>query len=97
MSMMSEKPGHTVHVHLPAALCDLFPGSVRHVDVTASSVADVIAALERHWPGMADRLRDSRPSIRKHISIMVDGERLTYRDRLAAGADVWVLTAISGG
>ncbi len=97
MSMMSEQPGHRVHVHLPAALCDLFPGSARHVEVKAASVADVIAALDRSWPGMADRLCDSRPSIRKHISIMVDGVRLRYRDRLAANCDVWVLTAISGG
>lgn len=92
MSLMPE-----VHVHLPAALCDLFPGSPRHVDVQAKTVRDVFNALDAQWPGMADRLRDSSPAIRKHISVMVDGERLTLNDTLQPCDDVWILTAISGG
>ena len=53
--------------------------------------------LDRLWPGMADRLRNSRPAIRKHINVFVDGERVSLDTRLAPGATVWVLTAISGG
>ena len=92
MSSMPE-----VHVHLPAALCDLFPGAPRHLDVEAADVKGVIDALDQLWPGMGDRLRDSTPAIRKHISVMVDGERLSYRHALKPKADVWILTAISGG
>lgn len=86
-----------VHVHLPAALCDLFPGSPRHLDLNASTVADVFEELNELWPGMQDRLRDSSPAIRKHISVMVDGERLSLSDALTQGDHVWILTAISGG
>ena len=86
-----------VHVHLPAALCDLFPGSPRHLEVQAVDVKGVIDALDQLWPGMGDRLRNSTPAIRKHISVMVDGERLSLSDALQPRDDVWILTAISGG
>ena len=82
---------------MPAALCDLFPGSKRHIDVVASDVKSMIGALDQFWPGMADRLIDSKPAIRKHIGIMVEGERLTYQAPLKPNSDVWILTAISGG
>ena len=84
-------------MHLPAALCDLFPGAPRHLDVEAVDVKGVIDALDQLWPGMGDRLRDSKPAIRKHISVMVDGERLTLSRTLQPRDDVWILTAISGG
>ena len=86
-----------VHVHLPAALCALFPGAPRHLDVEAQDVNNVIDALDQLWPGMGDRLRDSTPAIRKHISVMVNGERLSLSDALQPRDDVWILTAISGG
>lgn len=86
-----------VTVHLPPALCTLFPGSQRHLQIEGSTVREVIDALDQLWPGMADRLRDSRPRLRKHISVMVDGERLTLGDTLAPAAELWILTAISGG
>jgi sulfur-carrier protein len=86
-----------VAVTLPAALVRLFPGSQRHVALAASSVGDLIDALEARWPGMRDRICDSTPEIRRHIRIFVAGERATLGTRLAPGADVIVMTAISGG
>lgn len=86
-----------VTVSLPAALLNLFPGAVGRVEVTASTVGEAIEALDRHWPGMRDRLCDSRPAIRRHINVFVEGRRATLETRLAPGAEVFVLTAISGG
>jgi sulfur-carrier protein len=57
----------------------------------------MIDALDRLWPGMADRIRDSRPAIRRHMNVFVDGERAHLDTRLGPGAQVFVLTAISGG
>lgn len=100
---MRERPHKTladarpVTVRLPGALVDLFPGSPRQVDMQVSSVDMMIDALDAHWPGMGDRLRDSRPSIRRHINIFVDGERAELGTRLEPGAEVFVLMAISGG
>ena len=87
----------TVTVVLPSALLALFPGSVSPVTVEAESVGAMIDALNARWPGMGDRLRDSRPSIRRHINVFVAGERATLSTPLAANSRIYVLTAMSGG
>jgi molybdopterin converting factor small subunit len=86
-----------VAVTLPRALLNLFPGAERRVEVPASTVREMIDALEARWPGMRDRLCDSRPAIRRHINVFVDGERATLRTPLAPGAEVFVITTITGG
>jgi molybdopterin converting factor small subunit len=86
-----------VVVTLPAALVRLFPGAVRRLELSASTVGEMVDALDAHWPGMRDRLCDSRPAIRRHINIFVEGRRASLETRLAPGAEVTVLTAISGG
>lgn len=82
---------------LAPALVRLFPEAERQVEVAASNVDELMHALDLRWPGMRDRLCDSRPGIRRHINVFVDGERATLETRLAPDAVVWVLTAISGG
>ena len=86
-----------VVVTLPAVLARLFPGCVRRVELSASTVDEVIDALDSRWPGMRDRVCDSTPRIRRHINIFVEGERATLQTRLAPGAEVMIMTAISGG
>jgi molybdopterin synthase sulfur carrier subunit len=93
----TSRPLPPVVVTLPRALVNLFPGSVRRVELPASTVGEVIDALDARWPGMRDRLCDSRPAIRRHINVFVEGERATLRTRLAPGAEVFVITAITGG
>jgi molybdopterin converting factor small subunit len=86
-----------VAVTLPANLVRLFPGAVRQVEVPAATVREMIETLDARWPGMRDRLCDSRPAIRHHINVFVEGRRATLETPLAPGAEVTVLTAISGG
>lgn len=86
-----------VAVTLPAALARLFPGCVRRVQLPASTVREMIGALDARWPGMRDRLCDSRPTIRRHINIFVEGERASLETSLAPGAEVMIIMAISGG
>jgi sulfur-carrier protein len=57
----------------------------------------MVDALDRLWPGMRDRICDTRPAIRRHMNVFVDGERASLGTRLAPGTEVFVLTAISGG
>lgn len=87
----------TVTVVLPAALTRLFPGVPPRLDATASSVGELLDALDARWPGMADRLRDERPAIRRHINVFVDGRRAALDTPLPRGATVYILTAMSGG
>ena len=93
----SSRAATQVTVSLPPALLSLFPGAVGRVEVAAATVGEAIEALDREWPGMRDRLCDSRPAIRRHINVFVEGRRATLETRLAPGAEVYVLTAISGG
>jgi molybdopterin converting factor small subunit len=86
-----------VTVKLSPVLCDLFPGSRREVSMAAATVAEMIDELDRLWPGMGDRIRDTRPAIRKHMNVFVEGYRASLATPLAPGDEVYVLTAISGG
>lgn len=86
-----------VLVVLPRILVNLFPGSAREVEVSASSVREAIDALNQRWPGMRDRICDSRPAIRRHINVFVDGDKAALDTPLAPGTEVIIMTAISGG
>jgi len=86
-----------VVARLPGVLIDLFPGAPRRVELPASTVKEMIDGLDARWPGMRDRICDSRPAIRRHMNVFVDGERATLKTRLAPDTEVFILTAISGG
>lgn len=87
----------TVTVLLPTALLRLFPEAPKELALEAASVAELVEALEARWPGMRDRLCDSRPAVRRHINIFVEGRRAKLETRLPPGVTVHILTAISGG
>jgi len=89
--------GNPVTVRLQGVMVDLFPGSTRRVEMSALTVDEMIDELDRRWPGMADRIRDTRPAIRKHMNVFVDGERAKLDTKLPPGTEVFVFTAISGG
>ena len=97
MAPMVDDGRPLVTVLLPAALVQLFPSSTRRVELAAATVAEAIDALDALWPGMRDRICDSRPAIRKHMHAFVDGERVKLNAPLRPGAEVFILTAISGG
>jgi molybdopterin synthase sulfur carrier subunit len=86
-----------VEVTLPQALAALFPGCPRQAYVQALTVGDAIAALNRSWPGLRDRLCDDSPGLRRHIRIFVRGDLAKLETELSGGDEVFVVTAISGG
>jgi molybdopterin converting factor small subunit len=95
---MSEAPvAAPVHVRLPVLFTSLFPTAERELALAVGTVAELMDALDARWPGMRDRLCDSTPAIRRHINVFVEGKRATLDTRLAPGADVFIITAISGG
>ncbi len=84
-------------VRIAPALVRLFPDAVSRIESFAPDVSKLIDELEARWPGMRDRICDSRPAIRRHMNIFVDGRRASLATAIEPGADVFVLTAISGG
>jgi hypothetical protein len=89
-------PAPEVVVILPEALTRLFADSATRVTVRASAVGDIIAELERRWPGMGDRLCDSTPQIRRHINVFAGGRRLGLDGVLEPGAVVTIMTGVIG-
>jgi molybdopterin converting factor small subunit len=97
MNRAAPPPSPPVLVRLPAVLASLFPTAERRLELSVANVDEMIDALDARWPGMRDCIRDSTPAVRRHINIFVDGKRATLQTRLPPGADVFILTAISGG
>lgn len=89
-------PG-TVQVSLPPLIATLFPAAERRLALQARSVRELLALLDERWPGMWDCFCDSTPAIRRHINVFVGSRRSRLDDPLPPGAEVTILTAISGG
>lgn len=95
--MTPEPKQRAVLVRLPPLIATLYPDAERLVAIEAASVREVIDGLDARWPGMRDCFCDSSPAVRKHINVFVDGRRVGLDAELEPGADVYILTAISGG
>jgi molybdopterin converting factor small subunit len=94
--MLDSLPSPVV-VTLPNALVSLFPGCSRRLELSASTVGEMIDALDTRWPGMRDRLCDSTPRLRRHINVFIEGERATLDTPLAPEARVFIIPTITGG
>src|SRR5512146_2865475 len=66
-----------VLVRIPTPLRAMTKGSAE-VQVTADTVADLIADLERQYPGMRDRLVEESGEIRRFINIYVNQEDIRF-------------------
>jgi len=84
-------------VHLPITLPRVYPDLPRRLDLDAASVDDAIDQLDHRWPGMRDRLCESRQTLRPHINVFVDRERADLGTRLGPDSRLDVIAAISGG
>jgi molybdopterin synthase sulfur carrier subunit len=87
----------SVDVRLAPLLLRLFPDAQTRLTIEAGNVAELVDQLDARWPGMGDCIRDSTPAVRRHVNIFVEGRRATLETELPPGADVFILTAISGG
>ena len=73
-------------------------GGVERVDIQAETVGQVIAELEKKFPGLEERLCEEG-KIRPYIAVSVDGE-ITYRGmrhKLISPTEIHFVPALSGG
>jgi molybdopterin synthase sulfur carrier subunit len=84
-------------VHLPRSLASLFPQAERRMDARGETVLEVVRDLDTRVPGLANRVLDAGPSIRRHLNVFVDGQIAGLETPVAAGAQVHVIPAVSGG
>jgi sulfur-carrier protein len=71
------------------------------VTVEAATVAEVVAALEARYPGLASFLIDERGALRKHVNIFIGDslvrDRQTLSDPVPPEGELHVIQALSGG
>ena len=84
-------------VILPRSLAAILPGLPRRTSVEGETVAEIVAALDTSWPGLADRILESDAAIREHINVFVDGEPADLATPVPAGATIHVIPAVAGG
>lgn len=78
-----------------------FPALSRAEDVPGATVREVLAELDRRYPGFALYVVDETGRLRRHVNVFVRGEPICDRealsDALAPGDEVFVVQALSGG
>jgi molybdopterin synthase sulfur carrier subunit len=92
-------------VHLTRHLYAFFPqleGQDIHVEASeASTVSEVVQALDKLAPGIGFYICDERGRLRTHVNIFVGTHMIRDRkgltDAVAADGEVHILQALSGG
>ena len=75
-----------------------YTGGQNSVEANGSSVADVLADLERRYAGMRFRMIDEQNRVRQHIRIFVNtSEAKTLNESVSDGDTVHLICALSGG
>jgi molybdopterin synthase sulfur carrier subunit len=70
----------------------------REVEAAGSTVGEVLADLDRRYPGIRFRMIDEQDGIRRHIRIFVNGGQVRALSApLRAADEVLIFQALSGG
>ena len=83
-------------VTLRAPLSQRAGGSREH-DVPGATVGEVLRELERRHPPIVGWILDERGSVRPHVNVFVNGERVREDAPVAPQDRLHVLPSISGG
>ena len=70
----------------------------REVVACGTTLAGLLADLDRQFPGIRHRMVDEQDHVRPHMRIFVNGEQsLDLRQALASSDVVHIIQALSGG
>lgn len=84
-------------VRIPSPL-RAYTGGIANVTADGATVADVLADLDRQFPGIAFRMIDEQGHLRDHMTVWLDGERCRDLSAPIGTLDELVLMqALSGG
>ncbi len=87
-------------IKFTAALKRFFP-DLEELNVSGTTVGEVIKKAESKYPGICNYLLDERGAVRRHMNIFVKGEliedRKTLKDRLGKDDEILIFQALSGG
>ena len=90
----------SVKVRIPEVLRKLTNGSDL-VTLEATTVKDMIEALEKAHPGIKERICDEKGNVRRFVNVFVNEEDIRFQEnletKLPPGTEVSILPAIAGG
>ena len=70
----------------------------REVDAEGATVGEILADLDRRYPGFRFRMVDEQGKIRRHMRLFVNGEQsFDLAQPLCAGDSIQIVQALSGG
>lgn len=93
--------GMGVRLHLPSHLCRLW-GAPRTLDLDVAGIADLVADLDRRFPGARRQLCEPGGAFRPFVLVFVNGRRVEHPGRgdgvpLGDGDEVRIIPAVAGG
>lgn len=75
-----------------------YTGERSEVEADGATLAEVLADLDRRYPGIRFRMIDEQDAIRRHIRIWVNRDQVsTLQVPLGAADEVIIFQALSGG
>lgn len=84
-------------VSIPSPLASYTHGA-REVQAEGATVSELLADLDRRYPGIRFRMIDEQDAVRPHMRIFVNGEQVwDLNAKLAPDDDVFIIQALSGG
>jgi molybdopterin synthase sulfur carrier subunit len=90
----------SVSVRIPQPLRNL-TREQSTVMADGSTLLECIAALERDYPGIRQRIMDETGELRRFVNVYVNGEDVRFLDGLTtplkAGDEVSIVPAVAGG
>jgi molybdopterin converting factor small subunit len=70
----------------------------REVEADGATIGELLAELDRHYPGVRFRMIDEQDRMRPHIRFFVNGEQTFDMNRALHATDaVQIVQALSGG
>jgi len=70
----------------------------REVEATGATLAELLAELDRRYPGLRFRMIDEQDRMRRHIRFFINGEQtFDVSASLRASDEVQIVQALSGG
>jgi sulfur-carrier protein len=90
----------SVTVRIPTPLRSA-TGGQSTADVEGRTVGEVVQALARAHPGIAERILDGDGNVRRFVNVFVDDEDIRFAQGLATpvlqGSTISIIPAVAGG
>lgn len=88
------------NVRIPSALRKL-TNNEEVIEVSAGTVANLIAELQQRYPGIKERLLDENGTVRRFVNVYVNEEDIRFLQNqetpIKDGDEVSIIPAIAGG